>query len=59
MRFHNHLTGKKESECAEKGLDGNWYIKIGFAGFNSRANNRLGYKTKGKAEVACLHYQNK
>lgn len=36
-----------------------WYIKIGFAGFNSPANNRSGYASKTAAEAACLRYQGK
>jgi hypothetical protein len=58
-RFYNHDTKKLEPECAEIGFGGNWYIKMGFAGFNSPANNRLGYKSKATAEAACLRYQGK
>ena len=52
--FFNNFTQKYETECAEVkrgrcGLEA-WYIKIGFAGFNTRANNRQGYKTKAAAE---------
>lgn len=35
------------------------FIKMGFAGFNSRANNGNGYATKAKAEAAILDYQNR
>lgn len=59
MRFYNHMTSQYEAECAELGFGGAWFIKIGFAGFNSPANNRLGYKTKAAAEAACLRYQSK
>ena len=58
MRFHNYLTGAYEAECTEQKA-GRWYIQMGFAGFNSPANNRFGYETKAKAEAACLHYQQK
>lgn len=59
MRFHNYITNELEAECAELGFGNRWFIKMGFAGFNSPANNRLGYETKAKAEAACLRYQNK
>lgn len=36
---------------------GRHYIKMGFCGFNSPANNRLGYATRAKAEAALLRYQ--
>lgn len=62
--YHNYLSDKFESECAELGCAGfgyahRWYIKMGFAGFNSPENNRNGYTTKKIAEAACLRYQNK
>ena len=33
-----------------------WYITFGHAGFNSSANNRLGYSSKAKALGAVLFY---
>lgn len=51
----HHLPGKRY------GVDTNmvkrWYIKMWFAGYNSRANNGIGYASKGAAEAACLNYQ--
>jgi hypothetical protein len=38
---------------------GRWYITFGHAGFNSHANNRLGYSTKEKAMGAMRHYLKK
>lgn len=51
-----------KSEWVDNAVDfnhGRWYIKIGFCGYNSTANNRDGYITKAKAEAAILNYQNK
>jgi hypothetical protein len=36
-----------------------WYIRTGFAGFNSRANNGDGYSTKARAEAAIRRYSSK
>lgn len=36
-----------------------YFIKIGFAGCNTRANNTNGYATKAKAEATILDYQNR
>lgn len=58
MAFYNYTTGKHEQECAEF-RDGRWFIKMGFAGYNSPTNNRWGYDTKQKAEAACKRYQNR
>jgi hypothetical protein len=55
-KFRNHLTQTTESECTETRYD-RWYIKMGFAGFNTRANNVEGYATKEAAEAACLRHQ--
>jgi hypothetical protein len=45
-------------ECAEQRPEtGRWYIKLGFAGFNTRANNGNGYATKAKAEAVCRKHQ--
>lgn len=56
--FKNYLTQTNEVECVEC-KESRWYIRMGFAGFNSPANNRFGYATKATAEAACLRYQNK
>jgi hypothetical protein len=44
------------AECAEE-RNGRWYIKLGFAGFNTRANNMNGYATKAKAEAVVRKLQ--
>lgn len=36
-----------------------YFIKIGFAGCNTRANNANGYATQAKAEAVILDYQNR
>jgi hypothetical protein len=36
-----------------------WYIELGFAGFNSAANNRNGYETEAAALAAIRRYQQK
>ena len=61
--FFNSMKQIWEAECAEVkrgrcGLEA-WYIKIGFPGFNSPANNRQGYKTKAAAEAAMHRYEQK
>lgn len=38
---------------------GNWYITFGHAGFNSKANNGLGYASKAKAIAAMKRYLKK
>lgn len=38
---------------------GKWYITFGHAGFNSKANNGLGYLTKAKAMAAMRYYLKK
>jgi hypothetical protein len=63
--FRNYTTGKFEAECTEMRpmrqmpSCNAWFIKMGFAGFNSVANNWNGYRDKGAAERACLRYQYK
>lgn len=60
MMAHNYMTGVDvpvEEAVHQEGT--RWFIKPGFAGFNSRANNYMGYATKAKAEAAVLKYQSK
>ena len=38
---------------------GRWYITFGHAGFNSKANNGLGYSTKAKALGVMRNYLKK
>ncbi len=37
--------------------DGSFYITMEHAGFNSPANNRSGYQTRGRAIAACAKYE--
>jgi hypothetical protein len=54
MENFKHLISdcKAEGSCnacqepVKQGPNGNWYITMGHAGFNSSANNRSGYKTR-------------
>lgn len=57
-RFCNYLTQIETDEAVEE-RNGRWYIKVGFAGFNTKANNSNGYATKEKAEAAVVRYQNR
>ena len=57
-KFYNHMKQEFVSEAVEE-IRGRWFIKIGFSGFNSSANNFNGYDTKLKAEQAVLRYQSK
>lgn len=65
--YFNHQTQAWAFECAQQGhpvvavVDAahRWFIKLGFAGFNSLANNGMGYSSKARAEAACLRYQGK
>lgn len=57
--FMNYMTGKLESDAVESKYGSRWFIKMGFAGFNSSANNRFGYDSKQKAEAAIKRYQSK
>lgn len=56
--FRNYITEKDEADATEE-KGGRWYIRMGFAGFNSNANNRLGYDSKEKAEAAIRRYQSR
>jgi hypothetical protein len=56
--FHNYGTGENTTDATEQKGD-RWYIKMGFAGYNSRANNLDGYASKVRAEAAITRYENK
>lgn len=56
-KFKNYLSDDNEYTNDAVEFTHAWYIKMGFAGFNSPANNRFGYKTKDAAEAAILRYQ--
>lgn len=55
-KFRNYVTGEYTDDAVEE-VKGDWFIKLGFAGFNSNANNLWGYGSKKAAESAVLHYQ--
>jgi hypothetical protein len=52
-------TNDKNDVTQQDDRTGRWYIKMGFAGFNSKANNYSGYATQDDAVRAILRYQNK
>lgn len=56
--FRNYLTNQDEADAVEQ-HGTRWYIKSGFAGNNSPANNRFGYASKERAEAAIRRYQSK
>lgn len=52
------LDGNPPAEPVELNpVNGCWLIKMGFAGFNSRANNSGGYSTKTGALASIRWYQ--
>lgn len=58
-KFYNTLNNRFTADAVEQQFANRWFIKMGFCGFNSPANNRFGYESKAKAEAAILRYQNK
>lgn len=56
--FTYYFPGDKPAEPVEQIRD-RWFIKMGFAGFNSPANNATGYATKEKAISMIRFYQNR
>ena len=54
--FTFHLTGDEIPEDAVEEKSGRFYIKMGFAGFNSHANNRDGYCNRSAALAAVKRY---
>lgn len=57
--FYNYMKSRFEDSATETDKYGRIFIKMGFAGFNSRANNLDGYTSKEAAEAAVLRYQTK
>lgn len=55
--FTCRCSGQGASAVEPK--DGAWFVIMGHAGFNSPANNRLGYKSEAAARGAVKHYQGK
>jgi hypothetical protein len=59
-KFANFISMARTDDAVEHNTRYNTYfIKVGFAGFNSPANNGRGYATQAKAEAAILRYQGK
>jgi hypothetical protein len=54
--FMNFMTGVKENDATEL-VNGRWWIKSGFAGYNCPANNGFGFATKADAEAAIRRYE--
>ena len=54
--FFNNLTKQMENDAVQQ-IGDRWYIKMGFAGFNTEANNWDGYRTKERAEMDILKHQ--
>ena len=60
MNAFNYLTQQTvalESAVEEKA--GRWFIRLGFAGFNSAANNRSGYASRQAAMSAVTKYSSR
>ena len=56
-RFFNYMERQYTDEAVEQDGCGNWFIKIGFAGSNTPANNAYGYASRGIAEQEILRHQ--
>lgn len=56
---HNYAlhTDVPIGDAIEERSNGRWYIKMGFAGFNSAANNNMGYAYETSAIRAIRRYQ--
>lgn len=65
--MQKHLDSNCETICRKEGCPevvkqgphGGWYITIGHAGFNSPANNRMGYASEQAAKNANARYSGK
>lgn len=57
--FHYYFSDSPPTESPVERKRGAWFILMGFAGYNSRANNLNGYATEAKAVAAILRYQAK
>jgi hypothetical protein len=56
--FHNYATHEDSDDAVEqRGV--RWFIKPGFAGYNTTANNGPGYVSQRRAEAVIIRYQNK
>lgn len=56
---HNYATHEDVPLDEAVEWDGRWFIKPGFAGYNSRANNLDGYASKAAAKAAVRRYQSR
>lgn len=56
-RFYNYADRQWSDDAVEQDGCGNWFIKLGFAGFNTPANNAYGYPSRGLAENDILRHQ--
>ena len=54
--FFNYIKQIFSDEAVEVRNE-RWFIKTGFAGCNTRTNNRSGYASKEVAENAIARYQ--
>lgn len=54
--FTFHLPGDVVPEDAVEEKSGRFYIKMGFAGFNTPANNRNGYASRSNALAAVTRF---
>ena len=54
--FYNVIKNTLEADPVEE-KRGRWFIKLGFCGFNSAANNRGGYSTAQAAKQAIRCYE--
>jgi hypothetical protein len=56
--FFHLLSDTYVTECVELNPRfQRWFIKVGFAGFNTPTNNGRGYASKSAAEGVVLKYQ--
>lgn len=57
-RFYNYITNEWTDDATEqKGV--RWFIKVGFAGFNTTTNNGPGYISQRRAENVVINLQTK
>lgn len=56
LPFYNYMTNEWTNDAVEqKGV--RWFIKSGFAGFNTPANNGSGYVSEHRAIAVIQRYQ--
>lgn len=56
--FYNYMTNEWTDDATEqRGV--RWFIKPGFAGYNTPANNGPGYISQRRAEAVIRNYQDK